>query len=75
MNEPAKDLLWVLYRENRGKAWGLGTGLLAGLIVGFLGWKVLLLLVLGAAGFLVGKYVDDRKKMEGPEDEKDQTLP
>jgi hypothetical protein len=43
--------------------------------VGFLGWKVLLLLVLGAAGFLVGKYVDDRKKMEGPEDEKGEPLP
>jgi uncharacterized membrane protein len=75
MSEPAKDLLWALYRENRGKAWGLGAGLLAGLIGGFLGWKILLLLILGAAGFLVGKYVDDRKKMEGPEDEKDQTLP
>jgi len=75
MSEPAKDLLWALYRENRGKAWGLGAGLLAGLIVGFLGWKILLLLVLGAAGFLVGKYVDDRKKMEGTEDEKDQPLP
>lgn len=75
MSEPAKDLLWTLYRENRGKAWGLGAGIVAGLIVGFLGWKVLLLLAFGVVGFLVGKYVDDQRKIDGSEDEKDQPLP
>jgi uncharacterized membrane protein len=75
LSEPSKELLLALYRENRGKVWGLGGGLVVALIVGFLGWKILLLLVLGAVGFLVGKYVDDKKKMEGPEDEKNQPLP
>jgi len=75
LSEPSKELLRALYRENRGKVWGLGGGLVVALIVGFLGWKILLLLVLGAVGFLVGKYVDDQKKMEGPEDEKNQPLP
>jgi uncharacterized membrane protein len=75
MSEPSKDLLWTLYRENRGKAWGLGAGIVAGLIVGFLGWKIFLILVFGAVGFFVGKYVDDQRKMEGLDDEKDQPLP
>jgi uncharacterized membrane protein len=44
------------------------------LVVGVLGWKLLLVLVFAAVGFLVGKYLDDQKKMEG-EDEKDQPLP
>lgn len=75
MSEPSRDLLLALYRENRGKAWGLGAGIVAGLVVGFLGWKVLLLLVFAGVGFLVGKYADDRKKMDGPEDEKGEPLP
>ncbi len=69
MSEASKELLWTLYRENRGKAWGLGAGIVAGLVVGFLGWKVLLLLLFAGVGFLVGKYADDRKKMEGTENE------
>jgi len=75
MSDPGKDLFLALYREHRGKVWGAGAGVLVALIIGLLGWKIFLVLIFGAVGYLVGKYVDEQRSMEEHEHTEDQPKP
>lgn len=75
MSDPTKDLFLALAREHRGKVWGAGAGILIALIIGLLGWKFFLVLIFGAVGYFVGKYVDDQRSMEEHEHAEDQPKP
>ena len=75
MSDPAKDLFLALTREHRGKVWGAGAGIAIALVIGLLGWKIFLVLIFGAVGYLVGKYVDDQRSMEEDEHAEDQPKP
>jgi len=71
----AKNLIFYLWQENRGKTLGVIIGLILGLLVTILGFlKSLVLLLFALAGFFIGKYFDEEIKVKELKDEDDRSL-